>query len=446
MSFPYPYASPVGELGVPSSVLGNDQKVFSGAKSTVRSVASDSGSGSGPSSSILFSIPCGALSFLKPNSMYLRCKVEVAQVVAAGNTWGFAGNSLTSSNSWGGASSLINRINVMLPGGSIMTYNNYNHFRNAVLPHALTTSYIYNDLRQLEYVGVNKLNTTAATALSRQAYVSIPLFIPLFCNANQAFPLLLLPNGSNITLEILTETVNNAIYATTTAVTGYTISEASLVYETIDVPYSFKEGLLASKAGQQFLMHVNDYWSVGPVSTTQSVRYAIGCGLSSLKGVVATEQLANDISATTNKKKYASNALSRFNVMVDGQYITIGNIDNDAVSYAEMNRALGRLNDPNMQSFLEVIATSTAETGLRNTYSDYNFLIGATCQVVDDWGFNSGIPASNVMIELDHSPATDAAVRWQNSTAYAASNLYVWLLNDTTVAIDVGSGNVTIRK
>ena len=311
-------------------------------------------------------------------------------------------------------------------------------------PIFLTSSYISNDLKQLEYASVNRSNPLSSTVLSRTAYVCIPLFIPIFCNANQAFPLLLFPNGSSITLEILTETVNNAIYAVTTAVTNYTISEASLVYETIDVPYSFKEGLLASKAGQQFLFHVNDYWSIGPVSTSSSVRYAIGCGLSSLKGVLCTEQPA-DITATTVKKRYSHNALSRFNVMVDGQYITIGNIDNDSVAFAEMNRALRRINNPNMQSFMDTVSASS-ETSLRNSFCTHNFLAGASCQVVDDWGFNSGISASNVMIELDHQPAGDAAVRWQNATAYAASNLYVWLLHDTTIAIDVGSGNVTIRK
>ena len=80
MSFGFPvvYAQPES-LGVPSMIMGDDLKSFSGAKNSIRSVPTMSGSSVGPSSSILFNIPTGGYSYIKPNSMYLRLKCVVTQ-------------------------------------------------------------------------------------------------------------------------------------------------------------------------------------------------------------------------------------------------------------------------------------------------------------------------------------------------------------------------------
>ena len=88
-------------------IMGDDLKSFSGAKNSIRSVPTMSGSSVGPSSSILFNIPTGGYSYIKPNSMYLRLKCVVTQTAAATAVWAFAGQSSDNNYDCGGASSLV---------------------------------------------------------------------------------------------------------------------------------------------------------------------------------------------------------------------------------------------------------------------------------------------------------------------------------------------------
>ena len=196
MSFgtPISYAQPHDNLSIPSQVIGDDLKSFGkGACSVVRVLPTSSGSNISPSSSALFTIPTGGYSYIKPNSFYLRAKCAVTITGTTSVSWYFGGaassQGITTTTGTGGASSLINRINVQM-GGTSLSYSNYSHFRNAVLPHCASKEYIETELRQLEYAGVTKLATTDV-ADSKDIFFSIPLWLPCF-NSNQAFPALLL--------------------------------------------------------------------------------------------------------------------------------------------------------------------------------------------------------------------------------------------------------------
>lgn len=449
MSLNTPFVYPQPEsLSIPSQLMGDELKSFKGAKSVIKQVVSTSGNSVGPSSTILFSIPTGGNAFIKPNSMYLRAKVLVTQTGGASTIWKFAGNTSVDTETnvkeqdFGGASSLINRINVNL-GGTVMSYNNYNHFRNSVLTHTLNSNYFRTDLRQLEQSGVSRVNNDASE-LSRTAYVSIPLWIPLF-NSQQAFPSLLM--NSPITIEFLTETVNAAFYSTSNAVTNYSLFELNLVYEEIQVSPEFKQALVSSKQNQQYNIHVNDFWSIGPTNADQQLRYQIGCGLSSLKAVLFTEQLPLTNTTVDQRKNYASNGLTDYSIYVDNQIVTPPNINNDSYCFAEMNRALQRINDSNCSSYIEAL-TNVTSSSLRNGYVVNNFLAGASTLTISDWGYSScGVPASTVTIELNHNSGTVNTNQWQNSGSYVSSaSLYAFLLHDSVVSVDVSNGVVNVRK
>lgn len=445
MSFPISYAQPES-LAIPTQLVGDELKSFKGAKTVIKSVSSTSGGNVGPSSTIQFSIPTGGYSFIKPNSMYLRLQVTVTIAGGAGVAWKFAGNSNADAAEnvpvydFGGASSLISRVNVNF-GGTVMTYNNYNHFRNAVLPHCLNSQYFQTDLRQLEYNGVYKQATTNDDR-NKIVNVAIPLWIPAF-NAQQAFPSLLMK--SPITIEFLTETVNAAFYAVGASVTNYQLANMYLVYEEIQVSPEFKSALLTSKAGQNYNISINDFWSIGPTAATAGMTYQIGCQLSSLKSVLFTEQLTDDSSATlSKKKKYLNNGLINYTIYVDGQVVTPPNLTDDAYCYAEMNRALQRINDSTLSSYIEP-ATNTDLTCRRNYFNDTNFLAGTSTMVISDYGYSScGIPASMVTLELNHG--TQTVDKWQVVQNFASANLYAFLLHDSILSVDVSQGMVSIRK
>jgi hypothetical protein len=445
LNTPFVYAQPES-LSIPSQLMGDELKSFKGAKNVIKSIPSTSGSNVGPSSTILFQIPTGGNGFIKPNSMFLRAKLFVTVTGGAGVAWKFAGNCSADNfgNSAafdvGGASSLINRVNVNL-GGTVMTYQNYNHFRNAVLPHSLNSQYFQTDLRELEYAGVTK-NAATDIDVNKTIYVSIPLWVPLF-NSQQAFPSLLM--NSPITIEFLTETINNAFAGVTNGITNYSLSELNLVYEEIQVSPEFKSALVSSKSGQMYNIHVNDFWSIGPTNVDQSMRYQIGCGLSSLKSVLFTEQLQADVASALAEKKYGSNGLLNYTIYVNNEIVSPPNITDDSYCFAEMNRALQKINDSNCCSFLEPINNTVASGGLRNAYTSHNFLAGSSTMTLSDWGYSScGMPASTVTIELNHG--TPLSTQWQNNTAYAAASLYAFLLHDSVVSVDVSNGVVSIRK
>ena len=374
--------------------------------------------------------------------MYLRCKVVVTQTGAAGVSWNFAGQSGEADEDTGGASSLISRINITMPGGTVVSYGNYNHWRNAIAPHFMTASFMLNDLRIMESAGVLRVNTDA-TSGNTIAHVSIPLFIPMF-NANQAFPALLL-SGSGINIEFLTESVINAFYAVTNTVTNYALSEISLVYETLDVSQSYKDAILAAKANSFYNISISDWSSIGPVATTSAMSYQIGCGYSSLKSILFTEQ--STVTATTTTKIYLYNGLNDIKIYVNNQIVSPPNLNEESYVFCEMQRALGRINDSTLTSTLSSKPTNITGGHLRSSYPSYNFLAGVSTQVFSDWGFSSsGVPASTITLELSHTTTADP-IKWEDATlAYAASSLYVFLAYDSVYSVDLSNGTLMIRK
>lgn len=442
-STPINYPAPES-LSIPSCLVGEEQKSFRNCKSVIKSIPAASGSGTGPSSTMLFSIPNSSVGFIKPSSVCVRMKISVALTGAAGVTWKFAGNSsgINDAYDWGGASSIINRVNISTSGVT-MSYPNYNTYRNAVLPHVLTPSY-FTDLKQMEFAGTTKLASTDVQAC-KDVYVTIPLFVGCF-NAATAFPLCLLSSATQV--ELLTETVTAAFSgAGANAITSYTVSEATLVYEEIQVEPSFVQALKSSKAGQSFNFRVNDYISVGPWSPAQSERFTIGAGLSSLKSILYTSQLQSCLATSQAEKNYVSNGLAYANFYVDGQQVSLVNQTDESIAFTEMQRALQRINDSNTTSFLEPV-TNVSGGGLRTSYTTSNFLLGASTMTISDWGFSqSGIPASMVQVELNASALSDQAVRWGTSVAYnAAVNAYAYLLYDSQYVIDINTGMLSIKK
>ena len=441
---PILYAQPES-LSVPYSVLGDDLKSFKGAKSSVRSVPSSSGA-AGASSTILFNLPVGGYSFIKSNSMYLRGSCVVTQTGAATNFYGFAGQGAAAdeSQNFGGASSMISRISVNL-GGTSLSYGAYNTFRNAVLPHVCSAEYFSTDLKQCEHAGVWRDNTSATAALSltsRTVHFAIPLWLPPFCSS-QHFPALLM--NSPIAIEILTETVGKAFYSEgANEVTDYSLSNLSLVYETIDVSREFKDAMLASKAGGFYSMHMNDYLNVGPNSATASMRMQIGVGFSSLKSILFTETASNP--AVTDRKVYTSNGLLNYTIHADNFPVSVSNAgDNEAVCFLEVNRALQKINDSNITSAIYPVANANA-SGVRTTYATNNFLSGASVQTISDYNYSSsGMECSSVVLELEHGTPDNA--RWGAAPDFAATNsVIVFLLHDSILSVNVSDGTVQVRK
>jgi hypothetical protein len=277
-------------------------------------------------------------------------------------------------------------------------------------------------------------------APSKTVHVAIPLWIPCFCSS-QNFPALLL--NSPISVEILTESVNKAFYAIRNAVTDYTLSNLSLVYETLDVSREFKDAMLASKAGGFYSMHLNNYLSVGPNASTASMRMQIGVGFSSLKSILFTEALSNP--ASTASKVYSSNGLINYTIHQDNFPVSCPNVTDDSVAFLEVNRALQKINDSNVTSSIQMIANATS-SGIRSSYSRFNFLAGASTQVISDYNYSSqGTECSSVTLEIEHG--TPDAVRWQEDDTWSPDYaVHTFLLHDSILSVNVSDSTVQVRN
>lgn len=469
MSFQVPQSYvELPSVAIPSTLVGDQLKQFNGMRTVIKTLPSASGSNIGPSSSMLFNIPAEPYGYIKSRSMYLRATISVTAAFGSANRFAFAGNtygaslSSTSVHGAGGASSIITRTTVTLPGGASMSYGQQNHWRNAVVPHILNKAYIDTELRELEFAGQTRVFISGSVAATGSPtvsifYVVIPVDIPVF-NGSAAFPLLLMSGG--VQIEMVTAALGEAFVAVTgentTVPSGYALSGMSLVYEVMQVTPDFKAALVSSKASNPYMIHVSDRTSVGPVGLTGSTRYNFGVGLSSVKGVLFTEQLAANSSAIAAYKGYTLNAMESYAVYRDGQLMSIPNITSKEVAYAELNRTLGRMFDPNIGS-ATVGITSYADTNGVSTYSTSTggFLGGCSFENIDDWSFSAqGSPCDQIAIELVKSStaggtASVALTAYQEKWGYLATlantNLYLWVLHDSVVVV-LPDGTCQVRK
>lgn len=448
MSYQVPNDYPsLPSVSIPSSLLGDDLKSFRGGKSTVRMLPASSGSATAPNSSILFNIPAEPLGYIKSNSMVMHGKVVVTQAAAAATAWQFAGQSSSTpmtvasiTGGTGGAGSLFTRFTLTLPGGAQASYSQANHYRNAVIPHALSAEY-FNDLRQMESAGLVKLNT-AADAKNLTSFFTINIDIPCL-NSQQALPMLLMSGG--LTLEIVTASINEAFYTLLAGITDYSLSELSLVYEVVNVTPEFKSALVAAKAQSPYLIHCNDRLCIGPTAYTGTTRLNIGLGLSSMKGVLFTSLATDALSANLAKpKNYTNNGLFSYSMYNNGQLFSIPTIQSDDLCFTEMQRCLGRINDSNITSAL-VAEVNTSLTSRRNNYNLGAFLAGSSCETIDDWSFSSqGVPCDQFAIEVNNDGTQDAN-KWQAVQAPAACNLYLFIFYDSILVVNP-DGTCQIRK
>ncbi len=175
--------------------------------------------------------------------------------------------------------------------------------------------------------------------------------------------------------------------------------------------------------------------------------YQIGCGYSSLKSILFTEQLATVAGSSTAAKIYIYNGLNDIKLYVNNQIVSPPNLNEESYIYCETQRALGRINDFNLSSCLSTTQDNVTGGSLRTSYPSHNFLAGISTSVFSDWGFSStGIPASTITLELSHTTTADP-IKWEDATlAYAAASLFVFMAYDSVFSVDLSNGTVMIRK
>ena len=374
--------------------------------SSQRLVAISSQNGSqGPSGLHMFQIPTGAGSgFIKPNSMYLRCKVT--PTFGAGQiAWSFNGCT-------GSASALINRLTVMIGNQNVEQKNNYWFEHDLLLAHASNSNYMAYDSQIYEHSGTQIANNAANVGAID---VVIPILSSLF-NGNKAVPCFLL--NSPISLQFDYNTLGNSMLFAGAGVTTYTVSNAQLCYEVIQVDDSYCQAVRAMMAeGHLFQLNLTSTMNL-QTANTGTTNYNIGANLSSLKAVLYTN-ITNAIGSAA-QALFLGNTQTNFRLYLDGRQINNFNLDTEPVIYAEMNRALHNMFD----------TTVTSVSDLTTYLSNY-FLGGVNTNRFNELMAMTGTPAQNINFILEN--------------AGGATNIYVCLIYDQLLVIDV-TGQVSLVR
>lgn len=418
------YAQPQKAYGLAAS---NDDIPLSLGSSTLarplpssiqtRAIVSSNGDQS-QSGMLAFQIPTGAgTGYLKPCSMYLRAKVTVAGAV--GCVWSFSGPLHTAAN-------VIRQCTVSLGNQVVETVQNYGLWHDSLLAHTTSRNYLEGDAAIQQYASISKL----ALPLTTTPYVNIPVIANVF-NGQKAVPLFLL--NSPIFVQFDLETLFNAITAATAASSGFTISEAQLVYDHISVDESYKAAVRASMAdGRLFQLNLNQVLSskVSKGAAT-TLTYNIGVNMSSVKAV--TYAISQDPTAYTDDRYLISRTFgttSDFIVLLDGQRMNNMRISDAATAYSEMNKCLGNLNDPVMTFALANATLATTQTA----YSSQAFLGGVNCTRFNELLAMAGSPAQNIQFTLTTAGGENAA-----------DLVYYFIVYETILTIDNAGNAVLIR-
>ena len=237
-------------------------------------------------------------------------------------------------------------------------------------------------------------------------YVDLCLPLPLSCfnNSQHDFPLYLCKNP--LTLQLDLASFARAISGgTTVAATDYTVSNAFLCYEVLEVPHSMIEAERhAVQGGHPFIMPLQSWLNVQvPMSILSS--YTIGANCSSVRGVYVLP--ANTLAYTAanaegvrdeSYRRNASDASTGWGAGVNAQLYVDGNVknssifDNPVMQFTQLKQALHN----NIQASVINPSLSTLGTYILNFYA-----LGFDCVSFDDEStIFGGTPATNLNLQL----------------------------------------------
>lgn len=409
---------------IPDSLVSSERK--KPIPLSVKTMAVSSQSGSATSGGQINFQISSANGFIKPNSVYVKCRVALTAV--AGNA---GANTIVA---WGNAcrnsSSIIERFTVS-SGNQLESINNYgSSYIPTLLLHCANQAYKNGDDGLLEggfratsgwtdAVGTSAqvnawVDVTGGVTNATNTYVDvcIPLYSNLFSN-EKAYPLALMAQSTLIQLDLAV--FGKAMYASVAGYTDFTVSNAQICYDLIQVSPEYLMALKGQMAqGMLYSIPFTSVLSSQFAKQGNSTTYSWGCGLSSLKGV--TYSCLTAPTTLTDPKYLRSDctvgvlAGNNFRLFIDGQQQNSMVQDSNSARYASQQSVFGLLTDVNRSVCSGgVLAHGTTNYSTSPKTYDENFFVGGQgCLKVNECLTMSGSQANNLslIIETDQNVAT----------------------------------------
>lgn len=444
-------------VAAPSSLDSNDSP--QAMKGSVRQVAVASSSGDQSASGlVVFNISAANASITR-KSMFIRARVQVNYtatlalyasaadttafqgpgVLVAADTMATTGSALSQTGAviqqLSNAYSIVQR-STLYSGGAVVDQINFlcDVMSGLILPHATNRDWLTTDGANLIAVAQRAIPSVSVTT-GGNLYWDICLPVPHSCfNSERDFPLYLLGPGTPLSLQVDLSAITRALkLGTTTAPTSsnFTLSQASLVYEAVDLPGEFVDSMRMRVKSSPFIIPQLSY-IVTQLPLSALASYTCGLNVSSLRAAYvvpfgaasySTDPTvifsynragAQDVGITATAGVYATTNAQLF---CDGRLINSVNLDNPAMTFAALKQALNG-------SISNALVPSIAS---RETYKQSYFAIG-----VDSTAFGD---QSTVLGGTPCSQATVSLTNFQQNPTFLATVIFAY---DSLIVIKDG--------
>lgn len=379
---------PAERVDVPTSMQSNQlPRVLQSGKRIVSVSSSNGDQRSGGMLSFILPSNMGS-GFIKSGSAYLKCNIAVTQANAY--SWAF--------RQYGAAHSIIARETLLASGAIVEQISQANKLYNSLLLHASNFSYSAGDDKIFQ-------NTFSGDAGVANIDVVIPVILGSL-NSSQDFPLFLV---NSLQLNIDLDTVAGALsQISANAVSEYTVSKATLVFEQVLPDASYEAGVKQMlAAGKVYNMPINTWYNIR-LAQTGSITQNIGLNSSSVKSILWNTVPQEGIASAGH---FTDSGQTSCKLYLDGALVCNFNLDNVPQQFSEMNRALNTCFDCDRTSVAPVIdtgATCVANDFLPNAnritralYSAGAYLGGLSTSKSSESNFSfSGTPCNSAVLEF----------------------------------------------
>lgn len=413
---------------IPESLMSSRVPKAIPTMNRVISIPSQSGNAS-QSGQIVFQVPGGsnANGYMRAGSAYIRAVVSVTKT-AGGN----ADNLLFFANQTKSAASLINRLQISANGTMLENIQNYSNWHALVQSQGCNANYVNNDSSITEYANTDVAVGIATTATLN---ISIPLFSGILSNA-KSFPLFL--SGLFVQVDL-----NSAALSFKSSGTGatfglsYVVSQAEIVYESINPDSSLLDGIRMSMAQSGRLFEIPYSTPLGLTTATTagqaSFSYNVGLNLASVSGVFlaevsqAVEQANTAVNAFIRNSTEAQTNSRRF--YLDGKQMVNYDVWADSQNFLECQRALGSL----LSLDNTTVATRATYCAAGESAGSYYILGQSGRRFAESDLCMSGSPCSNLVIQLAKTGTP------------IATSVYINVLYDAVAVLDA-NGSCAVAK
>ena len=358
----------------------------------------------------------------KSGSCYLRGNLRATTAAAGG--WSFLGGE--KATPIGSAASILNKFTLTMGGQVVEQIDQVGHLHNLLLTHT-NAAYCANDSQ------VKELRSAVALVSATDYTFTIPIFSGVL-NSGKHIPAFLVPQV-NVSYDL--QPVLQCLRASVDGQdnpTAYTVSNAFFVYEAIEPDIAYMAAVRAKlsepadKMGnlKQYAINFLTYSHMSQSGSTGDITALQGLSSSSLRAVLYTSLLnaaganatADDGSFTDTITNYAS---ADTDLYIDGRQINQVRYNSVPVVYSELERALGRLGDPSLNS--ELVGNTPALK--RGSYENYRYLAGVNCSRVDDADLAfTGTPVNQLMLRVG------------GRAVVANTTFHMWSCLDRVIMID----------